>query len=106
MVRFIIQKWPYLNNHFEARVAAERPPNTTKNREDRIMTAAAETATVDFPPTERTRIKRQHERALYDRETVHAILDAGLLCHVGYTIEGQPYVTSTCYWRTGARVTR
>jgi nitroimidazol reductase NimA-like FMN-containing flavoprotein (pyridoxamine 5'-phosphate oxidase superfamily) len=68
------------------------------------MTAAAETATVDFPPTERTRIKRLHERALYDRETVHAILDAGLLCHVGYTIEGQPYVTSTCYWRMGERV--
>ena len=40
--------------------------------------------TLDFPPNERTRVKRQHERACYDRETVHAILDAGLLCHVGY----------------------
>jgi hypothetical protein len=35
---------------------------------------------------------------------VHAILDAGLLCHVGYIIDGQPYVTPTCYWRSGDRV--
>ncbi len=71
------------------------------------MTAAAASApggaTIDYPPTERSRIKRQHERALYDRETVHAILDAGLLCHVGYVIDGQPFVTPTCYWRQGER---
>jgi len=60
--------------------------------------------TLDFPPTDRTRIKRAHERAHYDRETVHAILDAGLLCHVGYVIDGQPYVTPTAYWRKGERV--
>ena len=60
--------------------------------------------TLDFPPTDRTRIKRAHERAHYDRETVHAILDAGLLCHVGYVIDGQPYVTPTSYWRKGERV--
>ncbi len=60
--------------------------------------------TLDFPPNERTRVKRQHERACYDRETVHAILDAGLLCHVGYVIDGQPYVTPTAYWREGGRV--
>jgi nitroimidazol reductase NimA-like FMN-containing flavoprotein (pyridoxamine 5'-phosphate oxidase superfamily) len=63
-----------------------------------------EPGSVDFPPTERTRIKRQHDRAHYDRETVHAILDAGLLCHVGYVIDGQPYVTPTAYWREGDRV--
>ena len=72
------------------------------------MTAAAGgapgSATLDYPPTRRSRIKRQHERARYDRETVHAILDAGLLCHVGYTIDGQPFVTPTCYWRQGERV--
>ncbi len=72
------------------------------------MTAAADgapgSATIDYPPTQRSRLKRQHERALYDRESVHAILDAGLLCHVGYTIDGQPYVTPTCYWRQGERV--
>ncbi len=68
------------------------------------MTALDDGPQIDFPPTAHTRVKRQHERAHYDRETVHAILDAGLLCHVGYVIDGQPYVTPTCYWRTGDRV--
>ena len=58
----------------------------------------------DFTPTPRTRIKRLHHRAHYDRETVYAILDAGLVCHVGYVIDGQPYVTPTAYWREGERV--
>ena len=58
-------------------------------------------AAPDFPPTPRTRIKRLHQRAHYDRKTVHAILDAGLECHVGYTIDDQPYVTATAYWREG-----
>ena len=68
------------------------------------MTAPDDGPKIDFPPTAHTRIKRQNERAHYDRETVHAILDAGLLCHVGYVIDGQPYVTPTCYWRSGDRV--
>ncbi len=68
------------------------------------MTTPDDDPQIDYPPTAHTRIKRQHERAHYDRETVHAILDAGLLCHVGYVIDGQPYVTPTCYWRTGDRV--
>ncbi|WP_193366869.1 pyridoxamine 5'-phosphate oxidase family protein [Pelagibius marinus] len=59
---------------------------------------------LDFPPTDHSRIKRAQERARYDRETVHAILDAGLLCHVGYVIDGQPYVTPTAYWRKDDRV--
>ena len=54
-----------------------------------------------FTPTPRTRLKRLHERGHYDRETVHAILDAGVICHVGYVIDGQPYVTPTSYWRHG-----
>ena len=54
---------------------------------------------VDFRPTERTRIKRLHQRAHYDRESAYAILDSGVLCHVGYVIDGQPYVTPTAYWR-------
>lgn len=58
----------------------------------------------DFQPTPRTRLKRVHERGHYDRETVYRILDAGLMCHVGYLLEGQPYVTPTAYWREGDRV--
>jgi uncharacterized protein len=62
------------------------------------------TTEADYPPTQRSRVKRLHDRARYDRETVHAILDAGLLCHVGYVIDGQPYVTPTAYWREGEQV--
>ena len=58
----------------------------------------------DFQPTARTRLRRLHERGHYDRKTVYEILDAGLVCHVGYVIDGQPYVTATAYWRTGGRV--
>lgn len=58
----------------------------------------------DFRPTSRTRVKRLFARARYDRDTVYAILDAGMLCHVGYVIDGQPYVTPTLYWREGDRV--
>ena len=57
-----------------------------------------------FKPTPRTRIKRLNKRAHYDRETVNAILDAGLVCHVGYTIDDHPYVTATSYWREGDRI--
>lgn len=57
-----------------------------------------------FTPTERSRVKRAHERGAYDRETVYGVLDAGLLCHVGYVVDGQPYVTPTCYWREGDRL--
>ncbi len=58
----------------------------------------------DYAPTPRTRIKRHHERGHYDRETVHAILDAGLVCHVGFVADGQPFVVPTLYWREGESV--
>jgi nitroimidazol reductase NimA-like FMN-containing flavoprotein (pyridoxamine 5'-phosphate oxidase superfamily) len=52
-----------------------------------------------FIPSARSKLKRMPERARYDRATVYAILDAGFICHVGYAIDGQPYVTPTAYWR-------
>jgi uncharacterized protein len=58
----------------------------------------------DFVPTARTRVRRRHDRGRYDRETIYAILDAALLCHVGYVIDGLPYVTPTLYWREGERL--
>ena len=58
----------------------------------------------DFAPTARTRIKRLPKRARYDRATVYAILDAGFVCHLGYVIDRQPYVTPTAYWREGDAV--
>ena len=55
-------------------------------------------------PSERTRLRRVHDRGAHDRETIDAILDAGLVCHVGYTVDGAPHVTPTLYWREGDRV--
>ncbi len=52
-------------------------------------------------PSERVRVKRLHERGHYDAETVHAILDAMPICHVGYVFGGTPYVTPTMQWREG-----
>ena len=58
----------------------------------------------DFEPTPLTRVKRLPERGRYDRETVHAILDAGFICHLGYVVGGRPVVTPTSYWREGDHV--
>jgi uncharacterized protein len=57
-----------------------------------------------FVPSARSRIRRHPERAHYDRATVFAILDAALMCHVGYVIDGCPYVTPTLFWRDGERL--
>ena len=54
-----------------------------------------------FAPTARTRLRRRPQRGRYDRKTVHGILDAAFICHVGYLIEGKPVVTPTAYWREG-----
>ncbi|MEE4297903.1 MAG: pyridoxamine 5'-phosphate oxidase family protein [Pseudomonadales bacterium] len=56
-------------------------------------------STARYPRTERTRLKRAPGRANYDADAVHAALDAGLLCHIGYVVDGKPYVTPTAYWR-------
>ncbi len=53
------------------------------------------------PPSGRTRVKRYHWLADYDRETVRAILDSVPLCHVGYIYDGKPYATPTLQWRDG-----
>lgn len=58
----------------------------------------------DKAPSERTRVKRYNWLARYDRQTVHDILDAMPMCHVGYVIDGKPYVTPTMQWREGDRV--
>src|SRR5579862_5606619 len=52
-----------------------------------------------FTPTPRTKVQRLPDRGKYDRETVHAILDQGFVCHVGFVVEGQPFVIPTNYAR-------
>jgi nitroimidazol reductase NimA-like FMN-containing flavoprotein (pyridoxamine 5'-phosphate oxidase superfamily) len=53
-------------------------------------------------PTTRTRVVREGDRAVYDREPVYRILDEGFLCHVGFAVEGQPFVIPTSYGRKEA----
>lgn len=57
-----------------------------------------------YGPTERTRGKRLAERMTYDRDAVHAVLDAAISCSVGYVIDGRPYVTTTAHWREDDRI--
>jgi nitroimidazol reductase NimA-like FMN-containing flavoprotein (pyridoxamine 5'-phosphate oxidase superfamily) len=52
-------------------------------------------------PTTRTRVRRIPERGVYDRAVIDAILDEGLLCHVGFVHDGQPVVIPTLYARVG-----
>jgi nitroimidazol reductase NimA-like FMN-containing flavoprotein (pyridoxamine 5'-phosphate oxidase superfamily) len=51
------------------------------------------------PPTLRTRLVREPDRAVYDREAAYAILDEGFLCHAGFVLDGQPFVIPTSYGR-------
>jgi nitroimidazol reductase NimA-like FMN-containing flavoprotein (pyridoxamine 5'-phosphate oxidase superfamily) len=55
----------------------------------------------DQPASERSTVKRLPKRAVYDRDTIHRILDEGLICHVGFVVEGQPFVIPTLYVRIG-----
>jgi nitroimidazol reductase NimA-like FMN-containing flavoprotein (pyridoxamine 5'-phosphate oxidase superfamily) len=57
-----------------------------------------------IPPTERTRVVREPQRAVYDRETIYKILDEGFVCHVGFAVGGQPYVIPTMFARVGHAV--
>jgi nitroimidazol reductase NimA-like FMN-containing flavoprotein (pyridoxamine 5'-phosphate oxidase superfamily) len=57
-----------------------------------------------FTPTPRTRVVRESDRGVYDRETVYRILDEGFLCHVGFVADGQPFVIPTSYGRKDANL--
>lgn len=57
--------------------------------------------TDSFIPSDHTRVVREAHRAVYERETVYSILDEGFVCHVGFAVEGQPYVIPTMYARVG-----
>jgi len=57
-----------------------------------------------YAPTERTQLKRLPKRASYDQAQIHAILDEGFFCHVGFVVGGQPYVIPTGYARSGEQL--
>ena len=57
-----------------------------------------------WPKTSRNKVRRYPTRGGYDQPGIYKILDAALLCHVAYCIEGQPYCTPTAFWRSGDRL--
>ncbi|MGB2636120.1 MAG: pyridoxamine 5'-phosphate oxidase family protein [Candidatus Acidiferrum sp.] len=54
-----------------------------------------------FAVTGRTRVVREANRAVYDRDAIYKILDEGFVCHVGFATEGQPFVIPTMFARVG-----
>ena len=50
-------------------------------------------------PSDRTEVRRLPERAVYDRETIHAIVDEALICHVGFLADASPVVIPTIHAR-------
>jgi len=55
-------------------------------------------------PTKRTRIKRIPKRGVFDRDAIYSILDEGFICHVGFAVDGEPFVMPTGYARIGDRL--
>ena len=51
--------------------------------------------------SDRTRVRREPHRGHYDRDTIDAILDEALYCHLGFVVDGQPYVVPTLHARAG-----
>jgi uncharacterized protein len=52
-------------------------------------------------PTQRTTVKRHPERGAYDRATIDSILDEALICHLGFVVDGRPFVIPTIHARDG-----
>ncbi|MBK3577030.1 pyridoxamine 5'-phosphate oxidase family protein [Streptomyces sp. MBT65] len=57
-----------------------------------------------YTPTDRTVPTRSADRASYDKELVHAILDQAYVCHLGFVRDGAPVVLPTLYGRVGERL--
>ena len=63
------------------------------------MTTSNNQMSQQLTPTQRTQIKRLPKRANYETQTIYNILDEALICHIGFTINNQPYVIPTTYGR-------
>ncbi len=57
-----------------------------------------------FTPTERTTVRRKPDRGTFDRKTVYDILDQAFVCHVGFVVDGMPFVVPTNYVRVGDKL--
>jgi nitroimidazol reductase NimA-like FMN-containing flavoprotein (pyridoxamine 5'-phosphate oxidase superfamily) len=58
----------------------------------------------EFTATDRTKVRRHPERGTYDRETIYRILDEAFVCHVGFIVDGAPFVVPTNYVRVGDKL--
>ncbi len=67
------------------------------------MSNSSEPSNSNFsdPTIPRTRVVREPQRAVYDRDAVNQILDEAFLCHVGFVADAQPFVIPTSYGRSG-----
>src|SRR6266516_2380906 len=64
-------------------------------------TSLSQTDRTRLSQTDRTRLHRLRERGRSDRAELYAVLDAGLICHLGVLVDGSPVVLPTGYGRTG-----
>src|SRR6266850_1011588 len=55
----------------------------------------------DSLQTPRTTVRRLAARGVYDREAIYAILDEAYICHLGFVVDGQPFVIPTIHARVG-----
>lgn len=62
------------------------------------------TLSKEIVPTESTRLKRLPKRGSFDRGTINRILDEGLVCHVGFAVDGKTFVIPTGYARAGDKL--
>jgi uncharacterized protein len=56
------------------------------------------------PPSDRTTVKRKPQRAAYDRATIDKVLDEGLICHVGFSVDGETFVLPMMHVRVADKV--
>src|SRR5256886_2627191 len=88
-----------------ASLPASEPPSLLKGvRTAETITERAMVRAYQYAsgvPSARTKVKRHPERGVYEREAIDAILDEALVCHVGFVIDGQPFVIPTIHGRDG-----
>ena len=58
----------------------------------------------DLRKTERSQVKRLHERGSYERDRVNQIIDTTMMGHFAYVVDGTPHITPTFQWREGDRI--
>lgn len=58
----------------------------------------------EYEQTKRNRVTRLPERAKYDEDTIFGIVDEALICHIGFVVDGKPYVIPSIHARDGNRL--